>query len=119
MLDDFDKDGHLDIATTDNRSASTSALVLINDNPPVANNDAFNIINGSTNVALDVLANDSDPDTGDTLTITSASPGDQGGTITINSAQKGIDYTPASSNITETFSYTIEDQFGYAIHREP
>jgi VCBS repeat-containing protein len=111
---DFDGDGKPDVAVANEGAGSSSVSVLINDNQPVAGDDAFNIVNGSSNVALDVLANDSDADTGDTLTITSAGPGDKGGTITINGTNNGLVYTPAVSDDTETFSYTVEDQFGYA-----
>lgn len=113
VLDDFDGDSNLDIATTDTNGGSTSARVLINDNQPVATDDPFNIISDSINIALDVLANDSDPDTGDTLTITAFdNPGNQGGAVSSSGAS--LDYTPPGGfSGTETFTYTIEDQFGY------
>ena len=110
-IDDFDGDGRLDIAVANDGSSSTNGKVLINDKQPVAVNDSYNVINNSINVALDVLANDSDPDAGDSLTITTVGAGDQGGTITTDGSI--IDYTPAATDVTETFTYTVEDQFGY------
>ncbi len=110
---DFGGDSIVDVAVANAGVGSLSAAVLINDNPPVAGNDPFDVINGTTNVALDVLANDSDPD-GDTLTITAAGPGDKGGTINFSSGTNII-YTPTVVNTTETFTYTVEDQFGYGV----
>ena len=109
---DFDGDGIADAAVANAGVGSLDATVLINDNQPMAGNDAFNVINASSNVVLDVLANDSDTDSGDTLTITAAGPGDQGGTIDFSSGTN-IVYTPAVSDATETFTYTVQDQFGY------
>ena len=82
-------------------------------NPPVANDDAFNVNQNSSGNALDVLANDTDPDSGDTLTITSVGTPDQDGTVTINGTSDGLIYTPASGFTgTETFTYTIQDAAG-------
>ena len=80
-------------------------------NPPVANNDAFNVYENSNNNALNVLANDSDPDPGDTLAITAVGTPNHGGTVTINGTANGLFYTPALGFTgTETFTYTIEDE---------
>lgn len=79
---------------------------------PTALDDSFSVLSETT-VVLDVLLNDSDPDTphGDVITITSAGPGDQGGTITHTAST--ISYTSATGfGATETFQYTIEDLSG-------
>lgn len=78
--------------------------------PPVATDDAFAVYQNTTDNALDVLANDTDPDAGDTLTITAVSAPNHGGAVIINAAKDGLIYTPASEFAgTETFTYTIED----------
>jgi PKD repeat protein len=79
--------------------------------PPVATDDAFTVYQNTTDNALDVLANDTDPDAGDTLTITIVSAPNHGGAVVINAAKDGLIYTPASDFAgTETFTYTIEDE---------
>jgi len=112
-VNDFDGDFLDDVAVGSTGPSSTNTLsVLINDNPPVAVDDSFNVVNGSTNVALDVLANDSDPDAGDTLSITAVdNVGSQGGSVVING--NSLSYTPLAADVIETFTYTIADQFGY------
>ena len=68
---------------------------------------------GSVNTLLDVLANDSDPDNGDTLTITQAGvvqAPTAGGSVTVNGTSDRLVYTPAPGySGTESFSYTITD----------
>ena len=99
---------------SDGKGASATATVSITiqaptNRPPIAQNDAFTIVQSSTNNSLNVLANDSDPD-GDTLTITAvATP--QHGTATISANR--IIYTPtAGYNGTDRFIYTISDGKG-------
>ncbi|MCK4627795.1 MAG: discoidin domain-containing protein, partial [Sedimentisphaerales bacterium] len=98
-------------------STATVTVTVTNMNDaPVADDDAFTVIENTSNNILDVLANDSDPDPGDTenLTITEAdNPGSQGGTVTINVDSKSLVYTPLPDFIgTETFQYTISDGNG-------
>jgi hypothetical protein len=113
VLDDFDGDGHPDIATTNTNAGSTTAQTLINDNQPTPVDDSFEVINGASGVPLDVLANDVDPDAGDTLTITAVGTPTGGGTASINGTFDGLIYTPGAADATETFTYTVADQFGY------
>ena len=77
--------------------------------PPVAVNDAFTVTGNSSANALDVLANDSDPD-GDALTIVSVGVAAHGtAAITGNK----IAYTPAAGYVgTDSFVYTIVDPKG-------
>jgi PKD repeat protein/uncharacterized protein YdeI (BOF family) len=78
--------------------------------PPVAADDGFTVYKNTTDNALSVLANDTDPDAGDTLTIAAVSAPDHGGAVVINPAKDGLLYTPASQFVgTETFTYTIKD----------
>jgi hypothetical protein len=83
----------------------------VNDDP-VAAPDGFTVDEGSSNNTLDVLANDTDVDIGDTLTITAVGPTSNGGTVTNNGTD--LSYTAPASPFTgiETFSYTIEDTDG-------
>lgn len=68
-------------------------------------------------IALDVLANDTDPDLGDTLEITAVVPDPLlAGTVTISASRDRILYTPPGDisedlegPIAETFTYTISD----------
>ncbi len=85
---------------------------------PVANSDpSYTVLVNSTNNTLDVLANDSDVDTLDTITLaTQVIVGSNGGAITVNSAgtiNNDINYTPlADAVVTETFTYTVTDSTG-------
>jgi outer membrane protein OmpA-like peptidoglycan-associated protein len=79
------------------------------DRPPVAVNDAFTVTGNSGANALDVLANDSDPD-GDTLTIVSVGAPAHG-TAAISGNK--IAYTPVAGYVgTDSFVYTIADPKG-------
>ena len=114
VVDDFDGDSNVDVAVANIGNASSDVSVLISDNPPVAVADAFDVINGSSNIALDVLDNDSDPDTGDTLTITATGATSLSGVVTINGTSDGLVYSnTVDSDTVETFNYTVADQFGY------
>lgn len=81
---------------------------------PVANNDAFTVVTGR-NSSLNVLANDTDLNPGDTKTINTVSATSNGGTVTINGAgpNNTLSYTSANGFIgTETFTYTMRDTAG-------
>jgi hypothetical protein len=106
-----------DGTATDTATVTVTVGAPIN-NPPVAVNDdntsnttGFTVAMGSSNNVLDVLANDSDPDAGDVLTITAASittPLGAGGAVTING--NALEYTPqAGQSGTEVLSYTVSD----------
>ena len=59
-----------------------------------------------------MLANDTDPDPGDTRTITAVTQG-ANGTVAITGAGTGLTYTPAANFAgTDTFTYTISDAAG-------
>ncbi|HEX5863775.1 MAG TPA: Ig-like domain-containing protein [Casimicrobiaceae bacterium] len=77
--------------------------------PPVAVNDAFTLAGNSAATALDVVANDSDPD-GDALTIVSVSAPAHG---TASISGNKIAYTPTAGYVgTDSFAYTIADPKG-------
>jgi len=92
-------------------SATANVSVTVNpplNLPPIAANDAATTVSG-TAVAINVLANDSDPD-GDPLTIQSVTT-PQLGAAQISGRQ--IVYTPAAGLLgTDTFNYTINDGRG-------
>jgi len=83
------------------------ALITI---APTATADNFNVMANSSNVALDVLANDLNPDVGETLTITSidTSTLDPGATLSNNGVNLIYTPTPGFTG-TESFTYTIQD----------
>jgi hypothetical protein len=65
-------------------SATVTMTVTRFNNPPLAGDDAFTVDEDSGTTSLDVLANDTtDPDPGETLTITAVTQGSQGGTVTV------------------------------------
>jgi hypothetical protein len=87
---------------------SVTSLTATADTPPVAVDDTASTTPG-TQVAVPVLANDSDAD-GDTLSVTGASSPAHG-TVTCSSTQ--CTYTPANGySGTDSFSYSIADGFG-------
>ena len=78
---------------------------------PVAVDDSLTVDEDSNNNALLVLGNDTNPDSGETLTITAVGATDSGGTATNNTTN--VLYTPASNfSGTEVFTYTIGDGNG-------
>ncbi len=86
---------------------------LTTNSPPVAQDDSYDIPAGSTGNALNVMDDDSDPDSGDTISITAVGTPNQGGTAEINETHDGLIYSPAGGFLgTETFTYTIEDNHG-------
>ncbi len=73
-------------------------------------------------ISIDVLANDADPDSGDTLTVTAASA-TSGATVTFTGiagdpigydpgSTTAYDYLAAGETATDTITYTIEDSQG-------
>ena len=90
-----------------------SIVVADANDPPVAQNDAYSMILGSIlNVAASgVLANDSDPDAGDTLTAVNFSASSDG-TLTPNAnGDGGFSFMTATTG-TKTFTYQAQDSSG-------
>jgi hypothetical protein len=93
---------------SDGRGGTASGSVTLFVNAlPVANADAATVAeDGSVDVA--VLANDTDLNSGDTLTVTTVTQGAHG-TVAIN-PNKTLKYTPAANyNGPDSFTYTISD----------
>ncbi|NNE06243.1 MAG: tandem-95 repeat protein, partial [Xanthomonadales bacterium] len=90
-------------------TANVTIMVARLNEPPLAVDDQYIVLEDSVANMLDVLSNDSDPDN-DPLTIVSvATPGH--GTASI--ANDMISYTPNPGYFgNDVFNYTIEDGFG-------
>ncbi|TWU04658.1 Ig-like domain-containing protein [Stieleria varia] len=79
---------------------------------PIALDDTFEIPQGSSNRALNVLDNDV-PSVAGGIRITSVSGGNQGGRVTIDGGGQTLRYTPAPGFTgTEQFMYNISDELG-------
>ena len=87
---------------------------------PTANADTISVGEDSGATAINVLGNDTDPDAGNALHITSIATSGVVGTVAIAPGGSGLTYTPpaafqalaAGETATETFSYTAADQDG-------
>ncbi len=90
-------------------SATVSVEVIRANQPPVANDNQFEVESNSTDNEFDVLANDSDPD-GDPLTIIEVAQPANGEAVISGDV---ILYTPATDFIgSDSFTYTIDDGRG-------
>jgi len=87
-------------------SGSTSKPTVAVNNPPVANNDTYNVgMNAATE--LDVLSNDTDNDSFSITSLTEPT----NGVLTNN--QSNVTYTPHDGFVgSDNFSYTIKDTAG-------
>ncbi|MDE0959885.1 MAG: Ig-like domain-containing protein [Planctomycetota bacterium] len=85
-------------------------ILPVNDNP-VANDDLGNFLSEDSSIDIDVLANDTDVDTGDTLQVASVSQGTRG--VSSLLANGSIRYTP-NPNVhgQDLFTYTMHDGNG-------
>ncbi len=80
-------------------------------NDPVAENDEAATPEDAP-VTIDVLANDSDPDPGQTLSVSSIPSGPSNGAVVVN-ADNTITYTPASAFTgADAFTYAVSDGAG-------
>ena len=74
---------------------------------PVASGDTQTVIEDSTTISIDVLANDSDVDASDSLAVTAVSTT---GTGLVSTDGSLVYYTPAANFTgTETITYTVQD----------
>ena len=102
------------IVTVDDGNGGTAqetVTVTINgaNDAPEANADSATT-DEDTAITINVLANDTDPDANDSLSVVSASDGDNG---TVSIVNNELVYTPnANFNGSDTFSYTMEDSSG-------
>jgi len=87
--------------------AGTAAAGVPANNPPVAQDDAAST-NEDTAVTVNVLANDTDADAGDTLAVSNLTQPSHG-TAVLN-ADQTVTYTPAADfNGADAFAYTATD----------
>jgi uncharacterized protein (TIGR03382 family) len=100
---------------SDGRGGTASALVTVNvqavNDPPVANNDSYTVIEDSAATTFNVRSNDtSGPETGETLTV-SAVTQPMGGTVANNGTN--VSFTPNANFFgATTFTYTLSDGNG-------
>jgi Big-like domain-containing protein/RHS repeat protein len=92
-----------------NRTHLNACLVGCN-HPPVANNDSFTVPYGGT-ATLPVLANDTDPDAGNILTVTGVSGWNPTlGTPSVTPGNGSVTYVAnAGQTGTDSFTYAISD----------
>lgn len=91
--------------------ATVTITISATNAPPVAAADTFFVEPGSTNTALPVLANDSDPD-GDTLRVVSVTAATHG-VASVGAGGANVLYTPNPSfQGQDTFTYTVTDSKG-------
>ena len=104
---------------TDSTGRTAQAMVTVNvsndNDAPVAVDDTFDVDEDSSNNSLNVLANDTDLDTGDTKQITQLGVTSGNGSIALSGASvdNTVIYTPAPDFVgQETFTYTMRDALG-------
>ncbi len=99
-------DGH---GGTDTATVSVT-VTPVNDDPTAVADTAAT--NEDTGTAIDVLANDTDPDAGDTKTLVSATNGSKG-TTSADTEHGTVTYTPNENAYgQDTFQYTMRDGSG-------
>ena len=94
-------------------SASETVTITVTDSndAPTAVDDILGTVSSSKPVKLDLLANDYDVDTGDTISV--ASVGDAtNGKVTLSGGSVRYVANRGSSGETDSFTYTIEDESG-------
>ncbi|MCF6301290.1 MAG: Ig-like domain-containing protein, partial [Proteobacteria bacterium] len=97
---DFYKYSETEVNTT------LGEIILLNQ-PPVAENDSISVQRNSAGIVIDVLANDSDPDDGDVLSIVDVVQASNG---TVINNGDSLTYIPNAGFIgTDNFSYTVSD----------
>ncbi len=92
-------------------SATVSITVTGVNDAPNANNDAASVAEDSGANAINVLANDTDPE-GNTLSVSSVTQGSNGAVV-ITGGGTGLTYAPNANFVgTDSFSYTVSDGNG-------
>jgi VCBS repeat-containing protein len=113
---------HFSYTMKDSAGVERTALVTITihgvNDAPVANADSGNAVEDGGAVTVNVLANDTDVDTGDTQTLVSVNSTGTTGAVSIVDGK--VSYGPgahfqslgAGATATDTFSYTMKDSGG-------
>lgn len=102
-------------AADNSGSIAVTATANPNNQTPVAVADAFTVAANSAATVLNVLANDSDPDAGQTVSVTAIGPASpaESAILAIAGSGSGILFTPSTGfSGTTTFAYTISDGNG-------
>ncbi|KFE60960.1 internalin [Hyalangium minutum] len=93
-------------------TATVTVRVAGSNNPPTARDDSFTVSRNSPATVLNVLANDStEPDVGETLTVTAVTQPATGGSVSLSGGLVRFQPTTGFAG-TVSFSYTIEDGNG-------
>lgn len=93
-------------------TADVTVTVRFQSANPIAVDDSFEVPEGSSNRALNVLANDV-PSTSGGISVISVTSGSAGGFLSVTGGGQSIRYTPPTGfNGTEQFTYTIQDSQG-------
>ncbi len=102
------------VEDTSNATSNTAtALITINcvNDAPVANADSMTVAEDSNSNTLDLIANDTDSDGGDTLSISGIISTTANGTLTTSGTTEVV-YTPDSNFCgVDTFTYRAKDTF--------
>ena len=97
--------------TLNGGSAATVSVTVLCDIPPVANNDAATVLEDSGANAINVLANDFDPNC-QSISVGSF-PGSTPNGGTVSASGDNLVYTPSARFIgQDTFAYTVRDAGG-------
>ena len=100
------------VANDGAQSSAPATVTLTIDCLPRAVDDTLTVLEDSGVTAVTVLANDSDPDPGQTLTISSVTQGSHG-TVAILAGATAVTYRPNANYFgADTFTYTITDGRG-------
>ena len=80
--------------------------------PPVTNSDTVNVLEDSAGSSIAVISNDTDPDPGQTLTVTAVSSAAHG-VAAIAGNGTAVSYTPQADYFgADSFTYTVSDGHG-------
>jgi hypothetical protein len=93
-------------------TADVTVTVRFQSEDPIAVDDSFEVPEGSSNRALNVLENDV-PSSAGGISVISVTSGSEGGFLTVAGGGQSIRYTPRPGFAgTEQFTYTIRDDDG-------
>lgn len=94
-------------------TATVSVAVGIDNPPPIARDDSFELTEDDAQASFDVLANDSPGITGETLMVTGVGTSTVGSTFLVAPDGQSVLYKPAANfSGPETLTYTIKDSGG-------
>ncbi len=83
----------IDASGSTSNTATGTVIISCTNGDPTANNDSLTVAEDALATTLDIIANDTDPDGGDTLSISGIISTTPNGTLTISSLTE-VEYTP-------------------------